>query len=405
MRVLLTNHFPFHGSGTGTYTLNLAQALLSAGHSVECLIVDRQRNGAEPFAVERVVCRQGDPAADLDFDFPCFTSHPQSHNTFAQLSDSQIGRYREAIRRALDRLVEQFDPHVIHGQHIWLMGQLALESGVPYVLTAQGTDLMGYRDDARYRPYADQAAENAGRIIAASEYIRRDVLATFEVPPERVVTVLSAIDPAPFLKPRPPRDALLKAFRLPADCRHVVVYAGKLVPFKGVDTLLNAAAIYEIDPLGIATVIAGDGIQRTELETQAERLGLERTYFVGDQDRERCAMLFALADLVVMPSRGEPFGLVALEALASATPVVGTRAGGLGEILSEEIGALVPADDHELLAMQVVTAVAQNWKTSKGPAARARVLAHHSPEQWIKRIVEVYEIVLTERFGPAWPER
>jgi glycosyltransferase involved in cell wall biosynthesis len=406
MRVLLTNHFPFHGSGTGTYTLDLAQGLRAAGHEVECLIVDRQRQGDEPFPVERIVCREGDAAADLPFDFPCFTSHPQSRNTFARLSDAQIAQYREAIRRRLDCIVARFDPHIIHGQHIWLMGQLALESGVPYVLTAQGTDLMGYRELPRCRRFAEQAAENAGRIIAASRFIERDVLNTFDIPPERVETVYSAIDPQPYLGEPLARDTAMRQLGLPTDCRRIVAYAGKLAPFKGVDTLLNAAAIYELDPLEITTVIAGDGAMRGELEMQARALCLARTFFLGDLDRGRCAALYGLADLVVVPSRGEPFGLVALEALASATPVIGTQAGGLAEILNDEVGALVPPDDHELLAMKIVEALDQDWKRTKGPAAREYVLARHSLAGWIERVTSIYRDVLDKRFGGRdWERR
>ncbi len=399
MRVLLTNHFPFHGSGTGTYTLDLAGALRSAQHEVRCLIVDRDSQTVVPFPVDHVTCRANDPTADLPFDFPCFTSHPASHNTFAQLSDRQLAQYRDVLRSRLDRLIADFDPHLIHCQHIWLLGHLALETGVPYVLTAQGTDLMGFEQDARYRGYAQQAAENAGRIMAASEYIRRQVIETFELDSDRVETVLSAIDPRPYLTDSPSRPAALQQLGLPADAQHIVAYGGKLVPFKGVDVLLNAAVIYQQAVPDCLTVIAGDGIQRSELEAQARHLGLERIVFLGDLDRAHCAALFRIADVVVMPSRGEPFGLVALEAMASATPVIGTRAGGLAEIVTPRTGALVPVDDHELMAEQIVAALRENWKQTKGPAARRDVLENHDPGRWADRIIEVYRTVLNERHG------
>lgn len=410
MRVLLTNHFPFHGSGTGTYTRDLATGLQQAGHDVRALIVDIKSNRhvetGETFPVERITCRRGDADADLPFDFPCFTSHPQSHNTFHQLSDLQVAQYLDVTRAKLDRLIADFDPHIIHGQHIWVQGHLALETGVPYVLTAQGTDLMGYRQDARYRPYAEQAAENAGRIMAASKFIRDDVLATFGVAPERVQTVYSAINPLPYLAEMPSRSEALRVLGLSADPGPIVAYVGKLVPFKGVDVLLNAAAVYEFDPFAITTIIAGDGAQRAELQSQAARLGLERTRFLGELGQARCAALYSVADLVVMPSRGEPFGLVALEAMASATPVVGARAGGLSEILSDDIGGLVPVDDHELLAETILLALAQNWKAAKGAAAREYVLAHHSHKAWIEQITSIYRDVLNQRFGgPSWTER
>lgn len=192
MRVLLTNHFPFHGSGSGTYAFDLARGLIRAGHEVHALIVDCQSSGGEAFPVRRVVCRAGDPAADLPFDFPCFTSHPLSRQTFYDLSDTQLADYREQTRRLLDLEVEQFDPQIIHAQHIWIQGHLALETGVPYVLSAQGTDLLGYRRDARFRPLAQQAAENAGRILAASDSLRQELIETFVEVGDRVETVPAA---------------------------------------------------------------------------------------------------------------------------------------------------------------------------------------------------------------------
>lgn len=399
MRVLLTNHFPFHGSGTGTYTLDLARGLLRAGHEVRALIVDRQATGSETFPVRRVVCRAGDPTADLPFDFPCFTSHPLSQQTFYELNDRQVAAYRETTRRLLDQEVEQFDPQIIHAQHIWMQGHLALETGVPYVLSAQGTDLMGYRHDARFRPLAQQAAENAGCILAASDFIRQEVVATFERVAERTETVHSAVDLEPYQRPPAARAAALAQLGLPADCPPIVAYAGKLVPFKGVDTLLNAAAIYERSARPLATVIAGGGPLDAELAAQAERLGLEHIWFLGDRRRDDCAALYHLAELVVMPSRAEPFGLVALEAMASGTPLVGTQAGGLSEIVNDATGGLVPVDDHELLAEMVLTAIAGDWKRAKGPAAAEYVNAHHSPTRWIERITGIYQQVLAARFG------
>lgn len=398
MKVLLTNHFPFHGSGTGSYALDLAKALVGAGHQVECLIVDNKSHGDEPLAVERIVCRRGDTTADLPFDFPCFTAHPASGNTFYALTNPELDRYREATRRKLDRIIERFDPDVVHCQHIWIQAHLALESGAPYVVTAQGTDLMGYREDERYQAYANQAAENAGRIVAASEHIRREVLSLFDVAPERVVTVHNAIDASPFRADHLDREEILASLGVPNHAGPIVAFAGKLVPFKGVDTLLNAAAIYETDPAGITTIIAGDGIQRGELEAQARRLGLQRAYFLGDQDRARCALVYKAADVVVMPSRGEPFGLVALEALAAGTPVVGTRAGGLDEVLTDRVGGLVPVDDHELLAEMILRALAEDWKRTKADAI-AEFGRRQSCTAWVERIVDIYRAVIDERFG------
>ena len=189
MRVLVTHHFPLNGSLVGRYSYELASALQQAGHEVRCLVVDTVRDGSEPFPVRRICCRSGDPTADLDFDIPAFASERQGRQTFETLSDLQLAAYREALRRLLDREVDDFDPHMIHAQHIWVQGQLALETGVSYLLSAWGEELESYAADPRYRPLADQAAENAGKILVSNEAMRDRVVERFESTAERTLVV------------------------------------------------------------------------------------------------------------------------------------------------------------------------------------------------------------------------
>jgi glycosyltransferase involved in cell wall biosynthesis len=408
MRVLLTNHVPLHGSATGTYTYDLAVGLLQAGHEVRVLVLDEEAGRAgretgegaagddEPFTVRRVVCKAGDAAADLPFAFPCFTAHPRSSQSFYALSDEQIARYRDVLRRCLDEEISAFDPQVVHTQHIWLLGHLALEAGVPYVLSATGSDLLAYAADERYRRFAEEAAENAGRILASSDYTRRQVLATFDVPDERVETIYPAIDLGRFAS-LPPRAEWLTKW-LPQKPSPIITFVGKLTPDEGVDTLLNAAAIYENHPkLQPTTLIFGDGPQRGELEAQARRLGLKRVHFLGDRPRIYRANVCDSASLVVVPSRGGTISPAVFESMAVGTPVLGTSIGGLPEVLSDKTGGLVPVDDHELLAEAITKAVDENWKRAKGPTARAYVRDHHSLERAVPEIVSRYERVIADR--------
>ena len=144
--------------------------------------------------MRRIICRALDPMADLPFDVPCFASEPLGSQTFEGLSNQQLADYREKFRRLLDREVEDFDPHLIHAQHIWVQGQLALETGVSYLLTAWGAELESYDADPRYRALADQAAENAGKILVHDEAIRQRVLDLFEDVADRTI-VLPGVSP------------------------------------------------------------------------------------------------------------------------------------------------------------------------------------------------------------------
>lgn len=396
MRVLLTNHVPLDGSASGYYTHDLAVGLQQAGHDVRVLVLDDHAGGDELFAVRRVVCKAGDATADLPFALPCLTAHPRSSQSFYALSDEQIAQYRDVLRRCLDEEIAEFDPQVLHAQHIWLLGHLALEAGVPYVLSATGSDLLGYAADERYRRFAEEAAENAGRILAPSDFTRRQVLATFDVPEDRVETIYPAIDLQRFAS-LPPRAKSLATLGLPADTGPVIALVGTLAPHQGVDTLLNAAAVYEHHPSQPTTLIIADGPQRDEFEAQARRLGLKRVHFLGDRARSDCAGVHVAASLVVIPSRDGTIRPTALEAMAAGTPVLGSSAGGLAEILNDRIGGLVTVDDHELLAEAVVQAINEDWKRAKGPAARAYVREHHTLERAVTKIVARYEQVIADR--------
>jgi hypothetical protein len=197
MRILLTHHLPLEGSESGQLTRDLATGLVQGGHEVLCLVVEGRHapsTAAEAFAVERVRCWPGDPQAELAFDLPCLTTSAFARLLFADLSDEQIVEYRNALRRKLDRCVAQFDPQVIHCQHAWLLAHLALESGVPYVITAHGPELRLMQEAPRYRRFVEQAVENASRVLVHSRCASEEVKAVFPDVGDRIEQVPPAIE-------------------------------------------------------------------------------------------------------------------------------------------------------------------------------------------------------------------
>src|SRR4051794_4988792 len=171
MRVLFLHHLPLDEQPVGPLLRRWAVALLSSGNQVQAIVGD-QRAADDPafddpgFAVQRIVCRGGDDKADVPIALPDFSSAPEGEGRtqFLALSDVQLALYRDRWRRRLDVSIDQFDPHVVHVQHIWLAAQLALETGVPYLLNGWPAELVDCRDE-RYRVLAEQAAENATQIL------------------------------------------------------------------------------------------------------------------------------------------------------------------------------------------------------------------------------------------------
>jgi len=376
----MINHFPLDGSGSGTYTRNIAVHLMKKGHEV-CIIMPE--NTADFGSITRAniipvfFSHDEKVRGELPFNFPCFTTHPRSTVTFFDLDDNQIEMYLSAFRRAIKRAVEEFKPDIIHSQHIWLLSWLAIETGIPYIVTAHGTDLMGYQKGSRFRKYADEAALGAKRIITISNDNNKLVRELFPACSDRVVLMQNGYDTERFFPEPISRDQVQRMFDLTLK-KKFVLFVGKLAHFKGVDVLLEAARLYESErPDEIVTVIAGDGELAAQLQKQAKESKLKDVHFMGHLACMQLRNLYSTADVSVVPSRREPFGLVAIEALACGCPVVATNQGGLTDIINEKVGALVDVDDAFGLAAAI-----QNELYRKDSEERSRYVAKYAIDNY-----------------------
>ncbi len=398
MKVLLVNHFPLVGSGSGVYTHHLALGLLRLGHRPMVIAPSHRRVRGLPYAVRNILFADGGrKGRDLAFNFPCFTTHPASSLTFRELKEGQIHRYVETFHRFTDRAVDDFQPDLIHAQHIWVAAYAASGTGLPYLVTCHGTDLIGFRECPRYRSLARTGARRAAVIVAVSRQVAAEVMKRYRLPESRVKVIYNGIDTKLYRPRRTPRRAVLASLGIGSRAKYVVSFVGKLAGFKGVDTLIRAAAAYEGQLPDVVTLIVGEGELLGALRSLTERLGLKNVYFVGHQPPEVVARIYNIADLSVVPSRGEPFGLVALEALACGTPVVASRAGGLVEFVSTRVGALFEVDDYQGLAALIVRQICSRAKQRKGTFASRYAHRNFSWEKQTARMVRLYEEVLAGR--------
>lgn len=401
MRILLVNHFPLEGSGSGTYTMNTAQHLAKRGHEVRVVFPENRVPEPLPGVELRPVFFDGGDMGEtglpgaLPFNFPCFTTHPRSLTTFDDLSDAQIDAYLGAFSEAMARAVEEFRPDVVHAQHVWLLALVAARSGVPTVITAHGTDMMGYRKWPRFHALADEAVARCRAIIAISKDNHDDTVDTIPAAADKMRLLLNGYNEDIFYREDVDRAGLMAAHGVPYDGQRIVLFAGKLTGFKGVDVLLRAAARYEAAPPDVVTLLAGSGEEEEALHALRDRLGLSRTYFLGHQSQESLRRLYNAADLFVMPSRREPFGLVALEAMACGLPVVATNQGGLPEFVKPEVGSLVDVDDEAGLADAVLAELRRN-ASEPGRDDRVATYAFESYAQskFVVRLEALYQDVL-----------
>ncbi len=397
MRVLIPNHFPLEGSGSGIYTQNVARELVKKGHHALAICPDHDVRGGYPFDVETILFTPDEGAAPgkdrLPFNFPCFTTHPRSSTTYADLDAAQRAAYVDAFQRAIDAAVETWKPDVIHAMHLWVTTYAATKTRVPTVATAHGTDLMGFQ---RYPDWQELALEGVGRskaVIAISHQVADDAMDLYAIPETKIRLIMNGFDESVFHPMALDRKDVLRAFGIEPPPA-LIIFVGKLARFKGVDVLLDAAAVYEAALPGVMTLIIGDGELHDELLSQAESLQLKHVRFMGQHPQAEIARLLNVADVSVVPSRVEPFGLVAVEALACGTPVIATDAGGLVDFVDDRVGWLVDVGDAGQLARAVIESIETHGKRTKGRVAAGYASQHFSWSQQVDKMLAVYHEVL-----------
>lgn len=403
MKVLLINHFPLAGSGSGTYTKNLAVHLAERGHEVAILLPENTEEFDEVPGVRlRPVYftpEDGSPAPDgaLPFNFPCFTTHPRSTMTFGDLSSAEFSNYMEAFNRVLQEEIEANRPDVIHGQHVWVLSSLAADQSIPLVLTAHGTDLMGFDNWPELRDYAKHAMDACRAVISISKDNCVLLEERFPESRDKVVMMRNGYDPAVFYQEALDRREILGLYGIAKEefkDKKIVIYAGKLTQMKAVDVLLQAVRLYEDRLPETLTLIVGDGEEREELEHLAEDLRLQSVRFLGNVDQQSLRRLYNVSDISVVPSRREAFGLVALEAMACGIPVVATNSGGLPDFVNDEVGVLVKPEDPQDLAEGIMNALMR----ADGPSFPEwrRIIANYVRTQYaqdtiIHELEELYQ--------------
>jgi glycosyltransferase involved in cell wall biosynthesis len=170
----------------------------------------------------------------------------------------------------------------------------------------------------------------------------------------------------------------------------IIACAGRLTRAKGFDTLLKSLNYVHL-PKVVCVVAGTDGGLLPELKRlQAGLRPSVTVHFIGRQDRQGLADLFHLASVVAVPSRDEPFGLVALEAIGAGRRVVASNIGGLPEFLSPPLAELVPEGDPVALASALVVAIRRGALSASEAAAAHNVVSRHS---W-KSLALRYEALL-----------
>src|SRR3954454_24766405 len=253
---------------------------------------------------------------------------------------------------------DRHDFDLVHG-HDWLVASagdhLAKRFRCPLVVTIHATEFGRHQGwvDKHPQSYIHGVerwmANRAERVITCSAYMREHVSDVFGLGEDRMTVIPNGIAPSE-LVPVDDLEALRARFAEPHE--RLVLLVGRLVYEKGFQLALEGLAGLIERLRDVRFAVAGSGTAESELRDQAHELGLdERGTFVGWIGDDVLHSLYRIADLTVRPSIYEPFGLVALEAMASGCPCLVADTGGLREVVpNEDVGLRFRSRDPDSLA-------------------------------------------------------
>jgi glycogen synthase len=316
----------------------------------------------------------------------------------------------ELTARAIQLTADiRFD--LVHS-HDWLVAEAARatarRTGRPWLVTVHATEYGRHQGWVDKHPQSvihaaeRTMARGADHVITCSRYMRSHVADVFGVPPRRITAMQNGIDVADLEPVADDLEALRARFAGPGE--RLVLLVGRLVYEKGFHLALDALAPVIKRRGDVRFVVAGTGTAEAELRRQAFRLGLTRAgRFLGWVGDDMLHSLYRVADLCIVPSIYEPFGIVALEAMASGCLCVVADTGGLREVVPGDgtVGLRFPSRDSAALRDILETVLADDALRERLTAeAREHVLGY----DWSEVASEtraVYARILSGTPAPA----
>lgn len=287
----------------------------------------------------------------------------------------------------LRKLINEFKPDVVHSHLVHaniLCRTLRLTTTIPRLISsAHNTDEEGWTRFLAYR-LTDRLTDISTNVSdkAVEAFIEKKA-----VQPERMLTLHNGISTTEFVFSKQARSDIRKELEVNEN-QQLILSVGRLDASKDHSNLLSAASILSVNHPGIKIAIVGDGVLLNELKKTVNTLGIEdKVQFLGV--RTDIPQLMSAADVFVLSSAWEGFGLVVAEAMACERVVVATDCGGVKEVVGDA-GFLVPSKDSVALAtaLEQALALSSDNRLQLGKKARERVLQYYSlnmaTEKWLR---------------------
>lgn len=399
LRVLILSweYPPYLVGGLGVHVAELIPQLAAKGADLT-VVTPRWRGGAPIERVhERAVVHRIEPPV------------PQLLNYYADAQQTNL-----ALEEAAHRLWQEGGEFDLIHAHDWLVS-FAAEAlkrlhKTPLVATIHATERG--RGGGLLREDVSEAINGAEwwltyeawRVITTSHSMARELRQFFKLPFDKINVIPNGVDPRRF---DIPRDAALAEFRAnwALSDEPLIFYVGRIQQEKGVHLLVQAARQLVSEGRRSKFVIAGTGTLLAPLREWVATLGMQDRIllpgYVSDAVRDH---LYRAATVSIFPSSYEPFGIVALEAMAAGCPVIVSDTGGLGEVVENGVtGVAIPPDN--LAALEgAIRYVLDDPGAAAARAERAfeRVCSEYSWERIAEATLDLYRYVIEERAKVHW---
>jgi len=308
---------------------------------------------------------------------------------------------------------------LIHS-HYWMSGIAAIELSeiwnIPFINMFHTLGHMKNRIarsqnevEGEYRIQGEKRViSKATKIIAATLAEKSQLEFLYNAPSSKIAVIPPGVDTRHFYPI--PKDEAKEVVGIPDDS-HLILYVGRIEPLKGIDNLIQAISLIQKKgdlkccPHNLV-IIGGEPNAKPEemnaemarLQDLVEDLDIENfVIFLGKQDQHMLPYYYSSAEVVVMPSHYESFGMVALEAMACGTPVVASQVGGLAFLIRDgETGFVVPGNDIEGLSDRLIDLIKDKNLRKKLGTKSTEYAQLYSWEIISSKIVEVYNQVLNQ---------
>ncbi len=237
--------------------------------------------------------------------------------------------------------------------------------------------------------------QTCDRIIAATEREQEELERFYNASPDRITIIPCGINPGLFT----PVDIRRARRVLGLEQEKIVLFVGRIDPLKGLDRLIRAVAGMDGAVSPTLLIVGGDEYSRGEIDSlkslSAELHAGDRIIFRGSIDQDRLPLYYSAADVCVVPSYYESFGLVALESLACGTPVVATDVGDMKNVLSSPVSGIVIPDNNVANLSRAISGLLVKKDTGAEREIRRASIMKYSWSNIADRTVCEYEALLS----------